>query len=191
MTLLQFLYVRGQKSTSSPLWVPIHHFSRSDWCLIVRKLSQWTSCYICFVERQKTLLFKAINLAFSEVLKFTPSHFLLHPCYIRWAKVTMLLIFAWVLHLNPFRTVPMYITTLHLWRLKPAPYPLLCGCEWHSIKESCLTVKFIRQESRVLWGKCWNKDLSEEVLELKEIKSCGGRYSIKLQSCSDRNWVGT
>lgn len=125
------------------------------------------------------------------MLKFTPLHFLLDPRYIRWAKVTMLLIFAVVLHLTPFGTVPMYISTLHLWRLTPPPYPLLCGCEWQSIKESFLTVKFIRQESRVLWGKCWNKTPSEEGLELKGIKHYRGGYSVKLQSCSDRNWVGT
>lgn len=34
-------------------------------------------------------------------------------------------------------------------------------------------MKFIRQESRVLWGKCWNKTPSEEVLELKGIKLGG------------------
>lgn len=178
MTLLQFLSLRGQQTFSSPPWVPVPHFSPLCWRLLVRKLSQWTSCYICFVERQKNLLFKAVNLAFSQVLKFTPLHFLLDPCYIRWAKVSTLLIFAVVLHLTPFGIVPMHISTLHLWRLKAALYPFLCGSEWQSIRESFLTVKFIRQESKVLWGKCWNKTPSEEVLE--GIKYYGGRCNVMI-----------
>lgn len=176
VTLLQFLSPRGQRTTSSPPWVPVYHFSPLSWRLLVRKLSQWTSCYICFVERQKNLLFKAANLAFSQVLKITPLHFLLDPCYIRWAKVTTLLIFAVVLHLTPVGTVPMHISTLHLWCLKAALYPFLCGCEWQSIRESFPTVKFIRQESKVLWGKCWNKTPSKAVLE--GIKHYGGRWSV-------------
>lgn len=131
-----------------------------------------------FCERQKNLLFKAVNLAFSQVLKFTPLHFLLDPCYRRWAKVTTLLIFAVVLHLTPSETVPMHISTLHLWRLKVPLYPFLCGCEWQSIRESFLTVKFIRHKSKVLWGKCWNKTPTEEVLE--GIKHNGGRCSVMI-----------
>lgn len=39
---------------------------------------------------------------------------------------------------------------------------------------SFLTVEFMRQASRVLWGKCWSKTPSEEGLDLRGIKYCGG-----------------
>lgn len=56
---------------------------------------------------------------------------------------------------------------------------------------SFLTVEFMRQASRVLWGKWWSKTPSEEGLELRGIKYCvGGDRVLKYTPAVTRiGWI--